>query len=349
MSIWQKPSAGYNGPDQSTASMTVNITTIGGGAGTFGVLSSLKRNPEFRMAAIVSVVDSGGTAGYLRDMFGILPPGDFRRSLVALAEDTDTVRKLFEYRFEDESPIGGNKLGNLLITALTDITGSFEGALDTASRMLRVRGRVIPVTLEDVHIGVRFEDGTEIVGEKYIDISEKNIMERSHDPSLTITDAFLTGPGRINPRAREAIMNSDYVIIGPGDLYTSLVPALLSEGMREALALSGAKVIYICNAMTKFGETTGFAAEDFVGVIERYVGDRLDYVVANSGEVSPEVAELYERTERKSPLRIRDRANFAGRRATLVERDLVNATDVVRHDPDKLYSLIVDIIDGWIK
>lgn len=106
--------------------MTVNITTIGGGAGTFGVLSGLKRNPDFRLAAIVSVADSGGTAGYLRDAFGILPPGDFRRSLVALAEDTDTVRRLFEYQFTDESPIGSNKLGNLLITALTDITGSFE-------------------------------------------------------------------------------------------------------------------------------------------------------------------------------------------------------------------------------
>lgn len=215
--------------------------------------------------------------------------------------------------------------------------------------MLRVRGKVIPVTLEDVHIGVRFEDGTEIVGEKYIDISETNKFERSHDASLAITDAFLTGPGHLNPRAREAIMNSDYIIIGPGDLYTSIVPNLLSQGMREALALSPAKVIYICNAMTKFGETTGFSAEDFVDVVERYVGDRLDYVVANSGIVAADVAELYARTERKAPLRIRDRANFAGRRATLVERDLVNTTDVVRHDPDKLYSLIVDIVDGWIK
>ncbi len=215
--------------------------------------------------------------------------------------------------------------------------------------MFRVRGKVIPVTLEDIHIGVRFEDGTEIVGEKYIDISEKNPFERAHNPSLAITEAFLTGPGRLNPRAREAIMNSDYIIIGPGDLYTSIVPNLLCEGMRETLALSPAKIVYICNAMTKYGETTNFAAEDFVRVIEQYTGDRLDYVVVNSAEVAPDVAELYERTEKKIPLRIRDRTSFAGRRPTLVERDLVNATDVVRHDPDKLYSLIVDIVDGWIK
>jgi uncharacterized cofD-like protein len=329
--------------------MSINITTIGGGAGTFGVLSGLKRNSDFRLAAIVSVADSGGTTGYLRDTFGILPPGDFRRSLVALAEDTETTRRLFEYQFADESPIGSNKIGNLLITALVDLTGSFEGGLAAASRMFRVRGKVIPVTLEDVHIGVRFEDGTEIVGEKYIDISEKNPFERSHDPSLAITDAFLTGPGRLNPRAREAIMNSDYVIIGPGDLYTSIVPNLLCEGMRDALALSPAKVIYICNAMTKYGETTNFAAEDFVNVIERFVGDRIDYVVVNSGDVPAEVSAHYATAERKIPLRIRDRANFSGKRPTLVERDLVNATDVVRHDPEKLYALIVDIVEGWIK
>ncbi len=207
--------------------MPVNITTIGGGAGTFAVLSSLKQHADFNISAIVSVADSGGTAGQIRDQFGILPPGDIRRSIVALAEDTETVRRLFEYRFDEEGTIGGNKIGNILLAALTDITGDFERGVEICSRMFRTRGRVIPVTLEDVHLGVTLEDGTEIIGEKYIDISESNPGSRSHNPSLSISRAFLTGAGTVNPRASEAIRFSDYVIIGPGDLYTSIVANLL--------------------------------------------------------------------------------------------------------------------------
>lgn len=231
--------------------MTINITTIGGGTGTFNVLYGLKRNKNFNLAAIVSVSDSGGSTGEIRDQFGILPPGDIRRAILALAEDTGMVRKLFEYRFKKESRLGGHTVGNLLLTALADITGDFEQGVQELSEMFDVRGKVIPVTLDDIQLGVTLENGEQVIGETNIDVPK-------HNGNLAIRDAFLIGGGKLNPRAREAIENSDYIIIGPGDLYTSIIPNLLTIGMKEALEHSNAKILYICNIMTKHGETNNF-------------------------------------------------------------------------------------------
>jgi len=236
-----------------------NIVAIGGGAGTFNVLYGIKKNLNFNISAIISVADNGGTTGAIRDKYGILPPGDMRRAIAALAKNTEMVRRLFEYSFKwEEGVIGSNKIGNVLLTALVDICGgNYEQAIEVMSEMFDVRGRVIPVTLEDVTLAARFEDGAIVIGEKNIDVSDKNDFERSHNIDQNIVDAWLEwNPGNLNPRAREAIMNADYIIIGPGDLYTSIVPNLLSLGMREALHASTAKIIYICNAMTKRGETT---------------------------------------------------------------------------------------------
>ena len=323
--------------------MKTNITTIGGGSGTFNLLYGLKQNRDFLISAIVNVADSGLTSGEIRDQFGILPPGDVRRSLAALSEDTDMVRRLFEYRFAGETGLAGNKIGNLLVTALTDITGSFEGAVIALSRMLHVSGRVIPVTLDDVHIGVTLENGEKIIGEKNIDVPK-------HDPNLTITDAFLIGGGILNPRAREAILNSDFIIIGPGDLYTSIVPNLLCEGMREALRDTRGSIVYVCNAMTKHGETTNFEVEDFTRIIERYIGEnRIDYVIVNNGHIPEEIVERYRREEGKKPLKVKDYAKFAGKTYRIVEQDLVNHEEYVRHDPYRLQEVIENIITGWIK
>jgi uncharacterized cofD-like protein len=208
-----------------------NIVAIGGGAGTFNVLYGLKHNLNYDISAIISVADNGGTTGLIRDKYGILPPGDMRRAIAALAGNTEIVRRLFEYSFKgEEGVIGSNKVGNILLTALVDICGGdFERAIATMETMFDVRGRVIPVTLEDVHLAVRFEDGTEIIGEKNIDISDKNVFERTHNIDQNIVDAWLIGEGNLNPRARTAILDADYIIIGPGDLYTSIVPNLLSK------------------------------------------------------------------------------------------------------------------------
>jgi len=322
--------------------MTCNITTIGGGTGTFNVLSGLGKNKHLNLAAIVTVADSGGSTGELRDEFGILPPGDVRRAIVALAEDTEVVRRLFEYRFKEGRSIAGHTVGNLLLTALSDIMGDFERGIEELSEMFNVHGKVIPVTLDNVHLGVTLENGDRIVGETDIDIPK-------HDASIPIKDAFLLGGGCLNPRAKEAIENSDYVIIGPGDLYTSIIPNLLCQDMVETLRAADAKIIYVCNVMTKHGETDGFAVEDFVRVIEQYLGEgRIDFVLVNNGELRSDLLKKYE-AEGKAPVRLRDRSILVEKGIKIVERDFTSATDYIRHDPRKLARTVEDFASGWIK
>lgn len=319
-----------------------NITTIGGGTGTFNVLSGLGKNRRLNLAAIVTVADSGGSTGELRDEFGILPPGDVRRAIVALAEDTEVVRRLFEYRFKEGRRIAGHTVGNLLLTALTDIMGDFERGIEELSEMFNVHGKVIPVTLDNVSLGVTLENGERILGETDIDVPK-------HDASIPIRDAFLLGGGCLNPRAKEAIENSDYVIIGPGDLYTSIVPNLLCKGMVDALRNSAAKIIYVCNIMTKHGETDGFAVEDFVRVLEQYLGEgAIDYLLVNNGELRRSLVQKYE-VEGKIPVRLRDRQLLSQKGIKIVERDFTSETDYIRHDPHKLSRTIEDFASGWIR
>lgn len=319
-----------------------NITTIGGGTGTFNVLSGLGKNPRLNLAAIVTVADSGGSTGELRDEFGILPPGDVRRAIVALAEDTEVVRRLFEYRFKEGRRIAGHTVGNLLLTALTDIMGDFERGIEELSDMFDVHGKVIPVTLDNVSLGVTLENGERILGETDIDVPK-------HDANIPIRDAFLLGGGRLNPRAREAIENSDYVIVGPGDLYTSIIPNLLCEGMVEVLRATTAKIIYACNIMTKHGETDGFAVEDFVRVLEHYLGEgTIDYLLVNNGELRSNLVKKYEE-EGKIPVRLRNRQVLVDKGIRIVERDFTSETDYIRHDPRKLARTIEDFASGWIR
>lgn len=330
-----------------------NIVAIGGGAGTFNVLYGIKRNLDYNISAIISVADNGGTTGAIRDKYGILPPGDMRRAIAALAKNTEMVRRLFEYSFKDEEwVIGSNKIWNILLTALVDICGGdFEKAINNMEEMFDVRGRVIPVTLENVHLGVRFEDGTEVIGEKNIDISDKNVFERSHNIDQDITDAWLVwAEWNLNPHAREALLNSDYIIIGPGDLYTSIVPNLLSKWMKETLGKCTGKIIYICNAMTKRGETTNMEVIDFIDTIEKYIDPgMLDYVIVNNGYIDEEIILKYKTEENKRPLLIKDPNLFVGKWYKVIEWDIVNDDDIVRHDPMKLAKALEDIINGWIK
>lgn len=319
-----------------------NITTIGGGTGTFNVLSGLGRNRQLNLAAIVSVADSGGSTGELRDEFGILPPGDVRRAIVALADDTEVVRRLFEYRFKEGKRIAGHTVGNLLLTALTDIVGDFERGIEELADMFDVHGKVIPVTLDNVSLAVTLENGEQIVGETHIDVPR-------HDTTIPIREAFLLGGGRLNPRAREAIENSDYVIIGPGDLYTSIIPNLLCTGMVEALRNTTARIIYVCNIMTKHGETDGFCVEDFVRVLEQYLGEgTIDYLLVNNGELRSSLLRKYEE-EGKIPVRLHDRQSLVQKGIKIIERDFTSDTDYIRHDPRKLARAVEDFASGWIR
>ena len=208
--------------------------------------------------------------------------------------------------------------------------------------MFDVRGKVIPVTLDNVHLGVTLENGERIVGESEIDVPR-------HDANVPIRDAFLIGGGRLNPRAREAILNSDFVIIGPGDLYTSIIPNLLCTGMREALRETSARIVYVGSIMTKHGETDGFCLEDFVRVLEQHVGeDCLDYVLVNNGELRGDLLGKYQ-LEGKAPVRLKRRETLIERGIKIVERDFTSDTDYIRHDPRKLARAVEDFASGWIR
>ncbi len=190
---------------------TFNITVIWWGSGTFNVLYGLKQyhkdseSETKNLAAIIAMTDSGGTTGEIRDKYGVLPPGDIRRAVAALAKDTGFVRDLFEYKFSNESGvIGWNKIGNILLTALGEIKGSFEAGLDAACKMFQVQGKVLPVTLEDVHLGVRMDDGTEVIGEKFIDVSDKNDCA-THNLDQNVKDAFLVGEMEILIHERDRL------------------------------------------------------------------------------------------------------------------------------------------------
>ena len=264
------------------------IVVIGGGTGAFTVLSGLRKYP-LELSAIVSMADDGGSTGVLREEFGILPPGDVRRVLVAMAHSNDRMlAELFNYRFA-EGGLKGHAFGNIMLTALTRLTGSFENAIYETSRILRVRGMVIPVTLDNVRLCAKLENGAVIRGETNIDIPK-------HDGRLRIKKLWLDPRARLNKKAREAILAANMGVIGPGDLYTSILPNLVVGGMREAIQKSKARKVYVANIMTKWGETNGFRVADFVRVVENNLGPgALNYVLINSKHPSPDRLRQYEK------------------------------------------------------
>lgn len=331
----------------------INISVIGWWSWTFNVLYWLKNietSLDKNLAAIIAMTDSGWTTGHIRDKYWVLPPWDIRRGIAALAENTGFVRKLFEYKFEWEIwCIWGNKIWNILLTALNDITWSFEAGLEEACKMFRVKGKVIPVTLEDVHLWVEFEDGTKVIWEKNIDVSEKNDEEKSHNVNQNIVDAFLVWwEWKINPKAYETILWSDLIVIGPGDFYTSIVPNLLSPGMREALKKTDATIVYVCNIMSDLWETTHYELPDFIENIEKYAWKFIDYVLVNNGHISEDLVEKY-KLEWKKPVKLKKEHNFEWKNYKIIERDFLDESDLVRHNPEKLAKTLIDIVEGWIK
>ena len=245
---------------RTRASDKPKIVVVGGGTGSFTVLTGLKRYPV-DLTAVVAMTDSGGSSGVLRDEFGHLPPGDVRQCLIALSPDerpTQTLRDLFSYRFDKGAGLDGHSFGNLFLTALTEITGGADKAIAEAGRILGIVGQVLPVTLTNAQLCARLEDGSEIVGEANIDV-------RKAGATSSIDYVYLTPKALAHPPAVQALEEAAAIVIGPGDLYTSLIPNLLVEGVPEAIERSRAKVVFVCNLMTKRGESDGYKASDFVG------------------------------------------------------------------------------------
>ena len=307
------------------------IVVIGGGTGVFTVLTGLRSRFK-NLAAIVTMADDGGSTGVLREDFGVLPPGDIRRALIALSKtDNKILSSLFNYRFKEGAGLYGHSFGNLMLTVLERITGSFESAIREASRILRVEGSVIPVTLKQTKLFAELESGAIIKGESNIDVPK-------HDGRLKIKKVWLEPTAKINPNAAKAIMNADIVIIGPGDLYTSIIPNLLVSGMRNALRKTKAKIVYMVNLMTKFGETNGFAASDFVKEIEKYLGEGVvDYVVVSNKKPKTPRLKKYEK-EKAESVRF-DKENF-GPQPKLITANLARSSGFLRHAPEKIARLI---------
>lgn len=314
------------------------IVTVGGGTGTYAVLMGVKHLWR-DITAVVTMADDGGSSGRLRDEFGHLPPGDMRRCLVALSADhraSHTLRALFEYRFEKGDGLSGHAFGNLFLTALTEITGSPELAIIEASRLLNVRGRVLPVTTDDVTLCATLEDGTLITGERNIDV-------RTVKPEVAIGQVFLSPEACAYPPVIDAIREADILILGPGDLYSSIIPNLLVKGICEAIRDCRGIRIFVCNLMTKHGETQGFTASRFVSEICHYLGapSALDWVIVNSAAFPDALVAKYSREDAHPVVADVSHNDQSGHRIAL--EDVLASGSLLRHDPEKLAEVLMKI------
>ncbi|MCR4276643.1 MAG: YvcK family protein [Candidatus Roizmanbacteria bacterium] len=302
------------------------ITVIGGGTGTFVVLSGLKKYP-LDLSVVVTMMDSGGSTGRLRDQLGILPPGDLRQCLVALSDAPLLWRKLFLYRFE-KGDLEGHNFGNIFLAALEKVSDSYDNAIDTASYVLKTKGKVIPVTFNKLHLVAEYENGQKITGEGLID--------ENHSEKSRIKTAYLEPQGNANPVAIKSIEESEYIVIGPGDLYTSIIPVLLVNDVKEAMKKSKAKIIYIMNMMTKSGQTTNYKASDHVKDLVKYLGKEPDYILINNGAISEEILASY---KKYNEVKVANDLNKNGYQ--IIEKDLVDVKKVEKNSSDILYRSIL--------
>lgn len=308
----------------------LNVVAIGGGTGLSALLRGLKLH-DINLTAIVTVADDGGSTGRIRNVFNMPAPGDIRNCLVAMADDESLMGRLFHYRFDREgSELTGHAFGNLFITALTQVTGSFEQGVIESARVLNVRGRVLPSTLENITLCAQMEDGHIVRGESSL----------SHD-SDKIREVFLepTAPDAYRP-ALAAILNADLIVLGPGSLYTSVVPNLLVGGVREAIRWSRAATVYVCNVATQHGETDDMSYSDHIQQIVNYLGEgELNYSIVNKNAPA---ADAIRPEWQVSPL------NYDGHSpmengVKIIAEDVVNDKNPLRHDPAKLADVLIEI------
>jgi uncharacterized cofD-like protein len=314
--------------------MSLSVTVIGGGTGSFHILKGLRGHAGLDIRSIVTMMDSGGDSGRLRDEFGVLPPGDARRCMVALSEESDLVRDLFSYRFQDP-PLEGRQFGNLFFLALTKLLGDERGAYDAVGRLLKIRGRVIAVTWDHAHLHAELADGTVVEGEANIGVPQR-------EPAMPIRHVTLRPEARANPEAVRAIEESDVVLFAPGDLYTSTIPNLLVTGIPEALRRSRAAVVYAVNLMTRRTETDGYAASRHAAEIARYGGRMPDAVLAHRGEIPAALLARYE-AERSRPVEVDVDALRRLGVKTVHLADVMSRTSLVRHDPARSAAALTEL------
>ena len=314
------------------------IVAVGGGTGLSTMLRGLKKYTK-NLTAIVTVADDGGGSGMLRQDLGMPPPGDIRHCMEALANTEPVMERLLTYRFTEGS-LAGQSFGNLILAALNGITGSFEEAVAQMSHVLAITGRVIPVTSADVQLEAFFENGASVVGESKIYACKKEQDCRIHHVRL------IPERPKATPAALEAIGEADLILLGPGSLYTSVIPNLLVDGVAEAIANAPAPKIYVCNIMTQEGETEGYTAADHLEALMAHGEPGLvDLCLANCAPLRPELVEKYRR-EDAVPLTV-DRERIAAMGLELVERPVAwEGGNFARHDPEKLARAVLEIYRG---
>jgi uncharacterized cofD-like protein len=320
------------------------VLALGGGTGLPVVLEGFKRAlftdyaaaPGFerdRLTAIVTVADDGGSSGRLRRAYGVLPPGDIRHCLLALADRTSPLAPLFDYRFEGTDEVSGHSLGNLILTALSLLEQDFAKAIARGSEILGVHGQVFPATTEDVRLRAQFEDGSWIEGESRIASVPRTIRRVSLEPSQ---------PEPL-PQAIEAARSADIVVIGPGSLYTSLIPVLLVQELTEAIRLSGARVVLVMNLTTEPGETDGYTAADHLLAVRRHAPELpIHDVLLNATPIPDGSVQAYAASGAVQVGSDVELLRALGHRPVM--REILGSGPMIRHDPDRLARAILDLV-----
>ena len=323
-----------------------NIVTVGGGTGSYTILSGLKHVPNISITALVSMADNGGSTGVLRDELGVLPPGDVRQCLIALSEHSDTVRKLIGYRFTG-GKLSGHSFGNIFLAALEKVTGNFAEGVGIASEILKVRGQIMPITNDKADLILTLANKKIVKGEDAInhaDLQSSGVKKIGYKNKVAL-----------NEHAKEAMRNADMIIIGPGNYYCSLVPNLIVPGFKEAIKKSKAVIVLPVNLTNKQGHTMNWRASDYVKDVEKYLGRRVDTIILNKERPSSKQIALYQLKEGDGVLVTDDmdgdkRVVRAPLLAHMVIRKikgdvLHGLRSFIRHDPNKIASCIKKIID----
>ena len=321
------------------------VVTIGGGTGSFTLLSAIKNIEDIEIKGLVAMTDDGGSTGQLRDELGVLPAGDVRQCLIALAEESMTLRKLMSYRFEEGS-LSGHNFGNIFLAGLEKVAGDFNSAVEVLGHILKIKGEVIPVLDKKATLCLRKSDGTILKGENQINHADLGSDARK--------EVFIEGDVSISKRASLSIENADYIFIGPGNQYCSILPALATKGTKEAFALSKAKIVYIANLTNKKGHSLHNKLSAYVSEVEESIGKPFDYILWNSALVSSEQKEYYELSEGDGVLIESDMIGDS----RIIEKDLlslsINKQDkndkiadtrsFIRHDIEKLGKAVEGVL-----
>jgi len=324
----------------NTSGNKKRVVTMGGGTGSFVVLSGLKKF-DLDLSAVVSMADDGGSTGVLRDELGVLPPGDVRQCMVALSESSELMRSLMNYRF-DTGSLQGHSFGNLLLSSLEKVTGSFEKAVEEAGKIINIRGKVIPVNTNKVSLKMLLKSGKLLDGQNKIASSK---MVRNG-----FTNLYLEPTPRTNPRAIDEIMNADMVVFGPGSFYYSLIPNLLVNGITKALKKTKAKKVFVVNLTNKHSQTPNFKVSDYLNKVREFIGaDVWDYIIVNKSKPSRKLVNVYSDEGNLVENDLDDKrivqADIISNKLKKVQKGDLLKRNLIRHDSKKLAEVLMDILN----